>query len=115
MESAVSLSRSTELVVCGAETCDKLLRNCLLPACRKLYSPGLDKACPQRRVGGAASLDKLTNKVKKPRYNERRRRCRLQRVLGGLLHFNSEMVSGLRECESIPYRFAVRDSCARRL
>ena len=25
-------------------------------------------------------LDKLTNKVKKPRYNERRRRCRLQRV-----------------------------------
>jgi len=37
----------------------------------------------QRRVGGTALLDKYTDKAKRPRYNERRRRCRLQRVLGG--------------------------------
>ena len=37
---------------------------------------------PQRRVSGVTSLNKYTNKFKGPRYNERRRRCRLQRVLG---------------------------------
>jgi hypothetical protein len=42
------------------------------------------KAEPQRRVGGAASLNEYTNKIKSRRYNERRRRCRLQRVLGGI-------------------------------
>jgi hypothetical protein len=36
-------------------------------------------------VGGAASLDKPTTKIKRPRYNERRRRCRLQQVLARLL------------------------------
>jgi hypothetical protein len=40
------------------------------------------KAEPQRRVGGIDFLDKYTHKIKRPRYNERRRRCRLQRVLG---------------------------------
>jgi hypothetical protein len=33
-------------------------------------------------VGETATLDKYTHRAKKPRYNERRRRCRLQRVLG---------------------------------
>jgi hypothetical protein len=47
------------------------------------------KAEPQRRVGGIASLNECTNNIKQPRYNLReaqanaRRRCRLQRVLGG--------------------------------
>ena len=43
------------------------------------------KAEPQRRVGGTALLNKLADKVKNPRYNKRRRRCRLQRVLARLL------------------------------
>jgi hypothetical protein len=43
------------------------------------------KAEPRRRVCGITILNKLTNKPKKPRYNERRRRCRLQRVLARLL------------------------------
>jgi hypothetical protein len=43
------------------------------------------KAEPQRRVCGTNFLNKYTHKSKKPRYNERRRRCRLQRVLARLL------------------------------
>ena len=42
------------------------------------------KAEPQRRVGGATTLDSPSTKVKQPRYNERRRRCRLQRMLGAI-------------------------------
>jgi len=40
---------------------------------------------PQRRVGETTILDEPTNKSKRPRYNKRRRRCRLQRVLGSSL------------------------------
>jgi hypothetical protein len=46
------------------------------------YLPiGTTRAQPQRRVCTTTTLNKSTNKTKRPRYNERRRRCRLHAVL----------------------------------
>jgi hypothetical protein len=36
-----------------------------MTACQNLHLPGLDKACPQRRVCGTALLNKPINKSKK--------------------------------------------------
>jgi hypothetical protein len=66
---------------------DRLTFFCSLVFLHYADSAANGKAEPQRRVGGTASLDKCITKTKRPRYNERRRRCRLQRVLGGI--FNS--------------------------
>ncbi len=38
---------------------------------------------PQRRIYGTTNLNRATGRAKQPRYNERRRRCRLHVLLGG--------------------------------